>query len=426
MKDYPVKRYMPRGETLRIEVPASKSILNRALVLAALARGEVTLRCGTFGEDTRAMLECLHALGIGTEERTDGLLIHGCGGKIPNRKATLDVRSAGTAARFLTAALAVCGGEYTMTSSPQMEKRPMELLCALKKAGVRFEFFKESDHFPFRMHSDGLNGQALTVDTDWSTQYASGLMLAAPAAERPLTLHLTGSRTHGSYLNMTTEMLLSFGAEVTRTGDTLTVTPPQSPPPLEYEVEADLSGACYFFALALLFGEKVFVPHTKLKRSLQGDVAFLRLLEQRGVRFREEDGGVFADGSDIDGYRGFDEDVRDFSDQTLTLAALAPFATTPSRLRGVAHIRRQECDRVEAVVQNLTALGVPARAGEDDIQIMPAPVRQGYVRTFDDHRVAMAFTLVGLKAGGITIENPACTKKTFDGFFDIIGELTRK
>lgn len=422
MNEYKVRKFQPRqGIIIHPDVPASKSILNRALILAALANGKVTLVCGAYADDTRSLLSCLSALGVQTRKTEDGIVVYGCGGKFPNRTAYIDVQSAGTAARFLTVAFAFVGGEYTLTSSQQMQKRPMDVLSVLESAGVHIDYFGERGHFPFRMRSDGLTAEELTVDTDLSTQYASGILLAA-ACTRPVTLCLTGSRTHGSYIEMTLRLIRAFGADWTRTGDRISVTPAVQPP-LRFEVENDLSGACYFYALSLLFSARVLIKRIH-KDTAQGDFKFLHLLEEKGVKITDTPNGILADGSNVGTFDGWDADMRDFSDQALTLAALAPFAQTPTRIRGVGHIRRQECDRINAIVENLNALGVPAATDGDDIVIRPAPVRGGRVKTYDDHRVAMAFTLIGLKTGTIVIENPQCCKKTFENYFEIISKLT--
>lgn len=423
MQTYRVKKFTPeKGELLLPEVPASKSILNRALLLAALADGEVTLSCGQFADDTQALLGCLTALGIEIRPCAEGLHVRGCGGRFPNRTAAINVGSAGTAARFLTAILAFVGGDYTLTSSAQMQKRPMELLAVLEEAGVRIDYMGERGHFPFRMRSEGIAAEELTVDTDRSTQYASGILLAA-ACTRPVTLRLTGSRTHGSYIQMTLRLLEAFGAKWERTGDKLRILPARTPPK-RFEVENDLSGACYFYALALLFPVRVRVPRIHFDTQ-QGDLKFLRLLEEKGVRFTDASEGILADGTSAHPFAGWDADMRDFSDQALTLAALAPFAQSPTHIYGIGHIRGQECDRIHAIAHNLTALGVPVKEGAGEVFIHPAPICGGKVATFGDHRVAMAFTLIGLKTGGIEIEDPACTHKTFPGFFKEIDRLTR-
>ena len=416
---YRVKKLTP-CKLLQAEVPASKSLLNRALILAAFGKGDVLLRCGSYADDTEAMLSCLTALGIGTERRSDGVFVRGCGGVI-GRRASLDVRSAGTAARFLTVALAFAGGDFTMTASAQMQRRPMEILSVLERAGVAIEYLGERGHFPFRMISNGIAETHFTVDTDMSTQYASGLLLAA-AAGHPLSLRLTGSRTNGSYIAMTLQLMEQFGARCRRTGDVIEVTPFDRPPAC-IEIEADLSGACYFYAMALLLRARVCIPRVHFS-TLQGDIRFLRLLEERGVRLSDGPEGILADGTGVRDYPGFDVDMHDFSDQALTVAALAPFARTPSHLTGLSHTRRQESDRVRAIAENLTRLGVPVQEEEDGVLIAPAQPKDAVLPSFGDHRVAMAFSLIGLKTGGVAIEDPLCCAKTFPDYFSILDRIT--
>ena len=422
MKSVTIQRFAPDFQKIYdFDAPASKSLINRALLLAAFSEGNILLKCGSFAEDTRAILNCLASLGIRTENRSDGILVHACGKNIPNKQAKLNVMSAGTCARFLPATLAALGGDYFFDSSEQMKKRPMEFLSELEKAGAEIEFFEKGNSFPFRLRSKGFRRSEFTVDTDTSTQYASALLIAGALSKEPLHLNLTGSRTEGSYIKMTLSLLSAFGAEWSRDQNTVTVLS-ATKPPKEFEVEADLSAACYFYALALLFGIKVLIPRVK-KNGFQGDIKFLELLEKRGVRFFETDEGLLANGSGITSFEGFNENFCDFSDQTLTAAALAPFASSPSRISGIGHIRKQECDRITAIERNLNALGVPCVSGNDFIEIQPAQPKDGTVETFHDHRVAMAFSLIGLKTGNVVIDDAECCNKTFEGYFDELNKL---
>lgn len=417
-----LEKFIPNEKQYEFRVPASKSLLNRALVLAAFCEKRVKLFCGAFSEDTRAMLDCLRTLGIVCTPFEGGITIEGCNGNPPNRNAEIDVCSAGTAARFLTVALAFCGGNYLIKSSPQMAKRPMDILALLEQNGVRFEWLGERGTFPFRLCSDGLQDKnSFLVDTDVSTQYASAIALSAHIKNKPVSLTLTGSRTHGAYIEMTLKLLRDFGIRFERTDDTLFLYPAVNAPD-EYAIEADVSGACYFYALALLFSCKVLVRDVRLD-SAQSDIRFLKLLQDKGVVFMQTETGLLADATAVKSYSGFDACLTDFSDQTLTCAALAPFATSPSHLKGVAHIAKQECDRIQAIVKNLTVLGVRADTDGENITIYPADVKGGLVESFSDHRVAMSFALVALKTGKVTIDNPACCKKTFENYFELLQSI---
>ena len=422
MKSVILSKFIPDSERIyAFDVPSSKSILNRALLLAAFSEGDVFIRCGAFGEDTQAILGCLSSLGIQTEVQKDGLLVHGCGKNIPCKYARLNVMSAGTCARFLPAILASIGGTYFFDASEQMKNRPMEFLSELEKAGVELTFTNSKNRFPFRMHSKGFQTSEFTIDTDVSTQYASALLLAGALGNAPINIRLTGARTQGSYIQMTLALLDTFGVSYQRKNDVLTVRPAKLTL-TEFEAEADLSAACYFYALALLFGIKVLVRRVK-KNSVQGDMKFLRLLEARGVKLLETNEGLLADGSKIASFEGFQEDFSDFSDQALTAAALAPFAASLSSITGIGHIRRQECDRILAIENNLSALGVPCRAGADFVAIEPKLPGSGKVTTYHDHRVAMAFALTALKTGNIQIDDAECCGKTFAEYFDELNKL---
>ena len=209
-----------------------------------------------------------------------------------------------------------------------------------------------------------------------------------------------------------------------RAGNKITLFPIQTAAK-EYAVAPDFSGACYFYALSLLCGARALVNGAHPDCG-QTDLKLLDVLKEKGVKVTDTPAGMVADGGNISTFSGFDVDMQDFSDQTLTLAALAPFAATPSVLKNIGHIRKQECDRVEAILHNLTALGVPCECRGEDILIYPAPVRPATLESYGDHRVAMAFALVGLKADGIKIKDPECCKKTFGNYFEILDELTKK
>lgn len=421
MNEYLVKKLRSKSP-IEVDLPASKSVLNRALLLAALSHGNTTLRCGALCEDTRVFLDCLSTLGIECLPLEDGFLVRGCGGVLPNRTCSLDVKNSGTAARFLPAVLAFCGGDYTFTCSRQMKSRPMSFLSLFNNSSVKILFQENENSFPFRLLSKGLEQTFFSVNTEESSQYASALLMAASISEKPVTIQLTGRQKDSRYLRLTLETMSRFSIPYSIQGDEVTVFR-QTDPSTSFQVEPDLSSACYFCATALLCRTKIFLNNVRLSSS-QPDIEFIYLLKDRGLVLTEFPNGLLSDGSNVSEFAGFQEDFSNISDQALTAAALAPFASTPSRLKNIGHIRFQECDRIQAIVKNLNRLHVKAFLDRDDVVIEPSQIESGIIETFDDHRVAMAFAMIGLKTGNIIIDNPECCKKTFENFFEILNEIT--
>lgn len=426
---------LQEGGYIKTTVPGSKSITNRALLLAALSQGRCRLEGVLFSQDTRAMLECLAVLGflVESDEENKTVLITGTGGKIPNKKAHLHVRSAGTAARFLTVLLAFAGGKYTLDADMQMKKRPMEeLLSVLRKMGVKITCSEREGHFPFQIQSDGISAREVTINTDTSSQFASALLMAGRILPGGLRVCLTGQRVHGSYIAMTLRIMEQFGVWVEPAGEednfdnavVYQVLPGSYGRVEEYRIEPDVSAACYFYAMAPLLKAEVLV-HGVRQDTLQGDIKFLSLLEKMGCIIKETAEGIWLSGKMLDKYPGVTVDMKDFSDQTMTLAAIAPFADSITEIKNVGHIRVQESDRMKAIITELAKLGIRCRMTEDGdgMVIYPGEIHGGKVETYEDHRMAMAFTLIGLKTGVITINNPQCCRKTFENYFAIITDL---
>lgn len=433
---YHVKK-LENVREIRVQAPGSKSITNRALLLAALSNERCRLRGVLFSDDSRAFLDSLLRLGFQVEinEEEKEAVVRGTGGKIPDCRGRIDVRSAGTAARFLTVMLALSGGEYQLDASLQMCRRPMEpLLHILQEAGVAFSFHGEEGHFPFSMKSasggfaadsvERFDLKEVHIDTGVSSQFASALLMSGVLLEDGLTVVLEGQRAQSPYINMTIAMMKQFGIEVRREGKVCHVPHKASFGCREYRIEPDISGACYFYAMAPLLKTDVIVKDVH-ENSLQGDVRFLNVLKDMGCFLEDTEEGIRLFGSHLSEYPGTDISMKDFSDQTMTLAALAPFAKTPTLIRDVGHIRLQESDRIAAILTELTRMGIrcqeePAQSG---IRIFPGQVKEAEVETYEDHRMAMAFTLVGLKTGKIAIKNPACCRKTFENYFELIETL---
>ena len=420
-----------------VTVPGSKSITNRALLLAALSDGECTLRNALFSSDSRALIAALQVLGVScnADETTKEIKITGCNGSLPNKTATVNAMSAGTAARFLTALLSFCDGTYILDASEQMKKRPMApLIDALRSLGISITCLEKEGYLPLKIsgaRSSLQNAPALTVSIDQSSQFLSALMMTGVLLPDGLTVTAVGSRTAMSYVHITEHMMREFGiapvpASKEETGTTYEIPGGVSYRHRTYDIEPDLSGACYFYASAALLGSSVTVNGVH-KNSMQGDLRFILALEQLGCTLTDTPNGICVTGPATGHYPGLDITMSDFSDQTMTMAVLALFADSPTHIRGIGHIRNQECDRLTATVTEIRRLGGEAKVDADGtgIIITPVPLHGARIETYDDHRMAMAFSLVGLRVEGVEIDNPSCCKKTFENYFERFDECFR-
>lgn len=433
-KRYHVKKWNAKSP-VKVTVPGSKSMTNRALLLAALSEGICVLDGVLFSDDSRAFLSCLKSLGfhVLVDEEQKRVTLKGTGGKIPNQQAAIHVGSAGTAARFLTVLLAFCGGDYELQSSAQMAKRPMQpLLSVLEQGGAKFDYLGEEGHFPFRLHADGLQFTEISIDTTQSSQFASALLMAGCLLPEGLTLRLTGSRTGGSYIKMTLSMMEQFGIRFTEKKDLAAeagevcfqIPGGQRFTRETYTVEPDLSAAAYFYSLAPMFGVDVLVRGVH-QTSLQGDIRYMTLLSELGAALKDTDEGLWLCAAGLSHYPGLRVDMKDFSDQTMTLAAVAVFADSPTEIVNIGHIRFQESDRIKAVLTELSRMGIRCEElpEEEGIRIYPGEPKPTVIETYEDHRMAMSFTLIGMKCGEFEIDNPGCCAKTFENYFDVIDSL---
>lgn len=414
-----------RQAPLTVSVPGSKSLTNRALLLATLAEGTSTLRGVLFSDDSRHFLKCVQDLGFETavDEDAKTVRVTGLGGAVPKPEASQYVGSAGTAARFLAAYLGVSHGTYHMDASEQMRKRPMApLLTSLKELGCEIEFEGTEGYFPFTLKGHGFGTNTISVDIEHSSQFLSALLIASCLSPEDMHIQVEGS--HGmAYIEITRKMMEQFGvkASVSEDGKTYCIPAGQHYNALDYQIEPDASGAAYFYALGMVLGVPVKVQHITFA-SMQGDVQFLKILEQMGAVLKEEKDGVLllppADGK----YHGVDVDMSACSDQAITLAAIAPFADAPTTIRGIGHIRYQECNRMNAIVTELGKMGIRCEETDTTITIYPGIPKPTLVDTYDDHRMAMGFSLIGLRADGIEIDNPGCCRKTFENYFEVLEE----
>lgn len=408
-----------------VTVPGSKSMTNRALLLAALAEGDSVLDGVLFSDDSRYFLSSLQKLGfeLDINEQDKIVRIKGLGGKIPKKTGTIDVGSAGTAARFLTAMLALSDGQYVIQCSKQMEKRPMQpLFQALEAMGAEFQYLKNEGFLPVLVKGNGGVCKDVSMDISKSTQFLSALLMVAPVMKDGLAIHITSEKKTGSYIRITMEMLKQFGAEAEFDGETYHIKGNQKMKAGNYTIEPDVSASCYFYAAAALTGGCVTVRNV-FRDSLQGDMKFLNVLNMLGCKVSDTDSGIQVQGPLNGSYDGIDVDMNDFSDQTLTLAVLAAYAKTATTIRNVGHIRGQECNRMQAIINELGKCKVHAVEDGDNIIINPGKAEGTLIETYDDHRVAMAFTLLSLRTKNIMIDNPMCCKKTFENYYEVLEEL---
>lgn len=414
-----------------VEVPGSKSMTNRALLMAALADGKTTLKGVLFSDDSRHFLGSLKSLGfeVDINEKEKTVAVTGLNGKLPVKEGEIYVGSAGTAARFLTAMLGMAEGTFVIQASEQMKKRPMKpLFDVLSEMGAKITYLENEGFLPIQIEGIGTS-QALDkecnvkLDISKSTQFLSALMLISPMIKPGLNIEITSEKKDGSYIRITRKMMEQMGALVEFDGNNYLMKAGISYTSGTYQIEPDVSAACYFYAAAALTGGKALVKNVTWD-CMQGDLKFLGVLEKIGCTISETSQGIQVTGGKSGIIKPITIDMNDFSDQTMTLAALAPFAKGAVRIENIGHIRGQESDRIHAIATELTRLGIACMEEDDAITIEPGKISPATIQTYDDHRMAMAFSLIGLRADGIEIANPECCKKTFEEYFEILDELT--
>ncbi len=470
-----------------VTVPGSKSMTNRVLLLAALQTGKITIDGVLFSDDSRVFLASLQSLGFQLEidEEKKQVCVEGCGGEIPKQEAEIYVGSAGTAARFLTAMLGCSKGTYVINASEQMKKRPMKpLFELLQQLGAEISYLEQEYFLPVRITGcmSGIQDNAMQnntiqntdiiqckgtneinvtlhqtekaendnyltkeqkktetlkenetmqqpkymeLDISKSTQFLSAMLLIAPMFPQGLQIHITSEKKDGSYIRITRHMMEEFGVESVFDGSDYFVPANAKYYKGQYTVEPDMSAACYFYAAAAMTGGRAKVKHVHMDNT-QGDLKFLEVLKQLGCQVEEEDDGIVVTGAKQGKLNGISLNMNDFSDQTMTLAVIAPFCKEKVHIEGIGHIRLQESDRLHGIVTELTKLGVKCEEEEAALTIYPGIPKVGVVHTYEDHRMAMAFSLIGLLVDGIVIDNPMCCRKTFENYFEMLDELCER
>jgi 3-phosphoshikimate 1-carboxyvinyltransferase len=411
-------------------VPGSKSITNRALVLACLAsyQGACQIYGALQSEDTELMVAALRNLGfeILPEWASEKISVGPHEGPfIPAASADLFVGNSGTTMRFLAAMVSLGHGQYRLDGVPRMRERPIEdLLVALRQLGVDARSETDNGCPPVVITANGLGGGKVKIRGDVSSQFLSAVLMAAPFAQTPVKISVTGPLVSEPYIKMTLQMMEAWGLRVERDLGFVFRIQPQAPRPLEgYRVEADASAASYFFAAAAITRGRIEIERLpNAQACLQGDLAFVEVLQQMGCYASQESD---FDAVSVEGIRlrGIDVDMNAISDTVMTLAAVACFAEGPTIIRNVAHIRHKETDRLTALATELRRVGAEVEEFADGLKITPRPLHGAEIETYNDHRMAMSMALIGLRVPGIVIKNPGCVAKTYPRFFEDLEKL---
>jgi 3-phosphoshikimate 1-carboxyvinyltransferase len=400
----------PRWE---VRVPGSKSLTNRALLLAGVADGRSRLIGPLVADDTEVMAGVLRALGahVTTVDVADGpdVVIDGIGGA-PAGDADVYCGMAGTVGRFIVPMLAAGSGRFTVDAHPQLRRRPLgPVLAALRAQGTLID----GESLPLTVTATGLAGGTVDVDASISSQFLSGLLIAAPFARTPSSLRF-GALVSAPYLELTVDVMRAFGVPVRRGDGALSVAP-ASYRATELEIEPDVSTASYFLASAALTATTVTLPGLDLDTTRQGDIELVSHLERMGCVVSARSPLSLTGPEQL---RGVDADMGSSSDVFMTLACVAPFADGPTTITGVGHARVKESDRVGATAENLRRLGITVDEGPDYLRIHPGRPRVARLPTFEDHRIAMAFSLIGTQVP-VELQAPEVVAKTCPTFFDL-------
>ncbi|MEX0886675.1 MAG: 3-phosphoshikimate 1-carboxyvinyltransferase [Phycisphaeraceae bacterium] len=414
-----------------LRLPGSKSLTNRALLLAALGEGESVVRRPLVADDTQRMLDALGELGFKVTEAQAGAVVRvaGRGGLIPADAATLELGNAGTAMRPLTAACGLGRGVYQLDGVARMRERPIgELVDPLRELGARVRYLGAEGYPPVEVAGRGLRGGEIIMRPTLSSQFITALLMVGPYMRDGLTIRFDGPVTSRPYVEMTIGLMARFGVEVqVDAGWRVLRVEPARYAATDYTVEPDASNASYFLAAAAaLPGSRVLIEGLG-RSSLQGDLGFVDVLARMGARLTLTEGSVaVASPADDAPLRGVDVDLNHMPDAAMTLATLAVLAEGPTTIRNVGNWRVKETDRMAAMHAELSKLGARVRVDGDDLHVAPPAggrITPAVIDTYDDHRMAMSFAVIGLAQPGVVIRDPACVGKTFPGFFEHLALL---
>ena len=408
----------------RVVLPGSKSITNRAMVLAALAQGRSVLESVLLSDDTRYMSDALRAMGFAVEidEPARRITVSGRGGTIPANGAEIFVGGAGTVMRFVVAMVTLGEGRFRIDGNQRMRERPIgPQLDAMQRLGASV-YSERDNHCPpviVDASRTRFEGGETSIDARVSSQFVSAMLMPAPIWRAGLKLHVIGDAAR-PFIDMTIRLMEAWGAHCAVEGETIVVPGGQWYRAQRFVVEPDASSASYFAAAAALAGGVVRIEGVT-SNSVQGDVGFLGVLQKMGARVMWHPDHVEVAGTGQ--LTGVDVAMNSMPDMVATLAAIAPFATSPTRIRKVEFIRHHESDRIRALATELRRLGATVVEHDDGLEIAPSAMHPAAVETYDDHRIAMSFAVTGLKLGGVKIKDPQCVAKTFPDFFERLTAL---
>jgi 3-phosphoshikimate 1-carboxyvinyltransferase len=404
-------------------LPGSKSLTHRALICAALAGGESLLRGALVAEDTQLTAKALESLGARISFEEDGARVQGTGGKLSLPGKPIYLGNSGTSMRLLTAIATLCsgGGEVVLDGNEAMRRRPISALVdSLRQLGVEIEAGPNGCP-PVRIKAQRLPGGRCVIDASQSSQFVSALLLAAPYAEKDTAIQIAGEAVSTPYIALTVQMMARFGVAVQEGGGEYSVRSGQRYQARGLDIEPDGSNASYFLAAAAATGGRVKVVGLG-SGSAQGDMGFLDVLEEMGCEVVREEGSVEVKGPK-DGLRAVDADMARMPDVVPTLAVLAALAKGETRITGAAHLRHKECDRLSALATELSRVGVKVSEQQDGLTITGGNGHGAEIETYDDHRIAMSFAVLGLAVPGISVKDPGCVAKSFPGFWEAFERL---
>ena len=411
-----------------VNLPGSKSVSNRALLLAALSTGKTRLTNLLDSDDIRHMLNALTKLGVSYQLSDDKTVceVEGLGGAFASQEALeLFLGNAGTAMRPLAAALCLGSGEYVLTGEPRMKERPIgHLVTALREAGADVEYLENENYPPLKIKGTGLKSGTVSIDGSISSQFLTAFLMAAPLAEGEITIKIEGELVSKPYIDITLHIMKQFGVDVINNDYQEFVIPTgqQYVAPGDFLVEGDASSASYFLAAAAIKGGEIKVTGIG-KNSIQGDIQFADALEKMGAEIEWGDDYVI---SRVGQLKGIDMDYNHIPDAAMTIATTALFAEGTTAIRNVYNWRVKETDRLAAMATELRKVGAEVEEGEDYIIVQPvSELKHAAIDTYDDHRMAMCFSLVALSDTPVTINDPGCTSKTFPDYFDKLKMLSQ-